>query len=50
MYRKILIASDGSDGARKALSTAIELSKCLGAAHSSDGDRPFQVNATTCSS
>ena len=31
MYRKILIASDGSDGARKALSTAIELSKRLGA-------------------
>jgi nucleotide-binding universal stress UspA family protein len=31
MYRKILIASDGSDGARKALSIAIELSKRLGA-------------------
>ncbi len=31
MYRKILIASDGSDGARKALLTAIGLAKRLGA-------------------
>jgi nucleotide-binding universal stress UspA family protein len=31
MYRKILIASDGSDGARKALLTAIGLSARLGA-------------------
>ncbi len=31
MYRKILIANDGSDGARKALRTAIGLAKRLGA-------------------
>lgn len=30
-YRKILIANDGSDGARKALRTAIGLAKHLGA-------------------
>jgi nucleotide-binding universal stress UspA family protein len=31
MYRKILIANDGSEGARKALLTAIGLAKRLGA-------------------
>lgn len=31
MYKKILVAFDGSEGSRKSLQRAIELSKCFGA-------------------
>lgn len=31
MYRRILVAYDGSDGAKRALSAAIELAKAMGA-------------------
>ncbi len=32
MYARILVANDGSPGARKALAAAIELARCFGAA------------------